>query len=117
NIEEPLLLVELKYRGNKANLIECLMYISDMTQPSLGHLRESVENIEGEEELHVKRTKEVGKKSKNTSDIKMLLREIKHLCKNALSVSTEDEAIQHIEDARAKTLDKMVVLNAVREYD
>ncbi|CAG8729887.1 17827_t:CDS:2, partial [Racocetra fulgida] len=34
----------------------------------------------------------------------------------ALSASTGDEAIRHIENARAKTLDRTVVLNVAREY-
>ncbi|CAG8805002.1 334_t:CDS:2, partial [Racocetra fulgida] len=34
----------------------------------------------------------------------------------ALSASMGDEAIRHIENAKAKTLDRMVVLNVAREY-
>ncbi|CAG8799987.1 24180_t:CDS:2, partial [Cetraspora pellucida] len=181
--------LNLSTEGNKADLIERLTCVGDMTQLLLGHLRESGENIEGgvfedtqdedeamqgdmfqeecpsfdrslqplgEEESRVKRTKKAGKEFKDTSDIKTLLREIKHLREDvniisgriesskvraeihknwpdikfersrdqfeynvlcaighdldlALSASTEDKAIQHIEDARVKTLDRTEV--------
>ncbi|CAG8463413.1 13701_t:CDS:2 [Cetraspora pellucida] len=186
--------LNLSTEGNKADLIERLTCVDDLTQPPLDLLSGSEENIgsgvfvgthcEEEnqkdslfeetpffdtsprpvvEESHVKKTKKVEKESKDVTVMKALLREIKYLREDvnmiserveasnmraeihknwpevkfersrdqfeynalcvighdldlALSASSGEEAIQHIENARAKTLDRIVVLNVARKY-
>ncbi|CAG8684871.1 2675_t:CDS:2, partial [Dentiscutata heterogama] len=118
--------IETCRKGNKADLIECLMTASGLAQPWQNISDETMDGMEGEvfreddtnqegifcggsptfsmlakalsnDELHEKKSKRVKREAKDVGNIKALLNKIKHFI-------------------RTKTLDRTVVLNVAKDF-